>query len=252
MDYTNLGLVTHAKKAMGMKTKYMWGGILRSITTTYINQLKKWYGTNPATGYTAERWAELTKLAGKGYFGCDCVGLIKSYYWSGNENGGTGSPNYGASGYPDVNAGLMYTNAKVKGPITSLPEVPGVIVYCKSRPHVGVYIGNGQVIESTFSSRGDGVILTKLKDFKWEYWFECPYIRYIKTAAQTKIKPVVGDKVKIKKTATYYAGYGKNGQKVLIPEFVKGKKFTVMTVSGTRSLIKEIYSWVDNSDLEKA
>ena len=45
-------------------------------------------------------------------------------------------------------------------------------------PHVGIYTGNGEVIECTYSARGDGVIRTKLRDFGWEYWFECPYIGY--------------------------------------------------------------------------
>ena len=90
--YTGAGLVRHAEKALALKTKYMWGGIMRPITPAYISALRSMYGTKAGTGYTAARYAELERLAGKGYFGCDCVGLIKSYYWSGNPEGGTGSP----------------------------------------------------------------------------------------------------------------------------------------------------------------
>ncbi len=178
--YTNIGLVNHAKKALALKTKYMWGGILRLITNAYIDQLSG----IPAykAQYPPARVAELRSCVGKDYYGVDCVGLIKSYYCSGKPNGGTGSPNYGAPGFPDVNANVMYDAAKVKGNIKTLPETPGVIVYCKSSPHVGVYIGDGWVIESTYSSRGDGVVKTKLSAFKWEYWFECPYINYVTTA----------------------------------------------------------------------
>lgn len=248
MGYTNLGLVKHAQAALTLNTKYMWGGILRQITIPYINMIRKNWGNYPGSGYTDKRWEELKSYVGKDYYGCDCVGLIKSYYWSGKENGGTGSPKYGAVGFPDINAGIMYANAKVKGPISSLPEIPGLIVYCKTHPHVGVYIGNGWVIESTLGARGDGVVKTKLSAFKWEYWFECPYIEYKKTVAQEKevstIK--VGDKVKIKKTAKTYAG-----TKIVIPDTVKGKKFTVANTTKEKSLIKEIYSWVSNSDLEK-
>lgn len=246
MGYTNLGLANHAKSALAMNTKYMWGGILRLIDNNYINQLRKMWGNYPGSGYSDARWKELQSYVGKNYYGVDCVGLVKSYYWSGKDNGGTGSPNYGKAGYPDVNANIMYTNAKVKGSIASLPEVPGVIVYCKSSPHVGVYIGKGEIIESTLSNRGDGVVKTKLKDFKWEYWFECPYIEYVKTPEQTKVTIKVGDKVKIKKTAKTYAG-----TKIIIPESVKNKKFTVANTTSTKSLIKEIYSWVSNTDLEK-
>lgn len=246
MGYTNLGLVKHAQKALALNTKYMWGGILRLIDNNYLKMMYKNWGNYPGSGYSDKRWTELQSYVGKNYYGCDCIGLIKSYYWSGKDDGGTGSPNYGKAGYPDVNAGIMYNNAKVKGRIGTLPEVPGVIVYCKSSPHVGVYIGKGQVIESTLSSRGDGVVNTRLDQFKWEYWFECPYIDYIKTPAQTKVKLSVGDTIKIKKTAKFYAG-----TQIPIPTYVKGKKMTVANIKGSKSLIKEIYSWVSNSDLEK-
>lgn len=193
--YTAEGLVKHAEKALTLKTKYMWGGILRPITKSYINALRNIYGNQSGTGYNAVRWADLQALAGQGYYGCDCVGLIKSYYWSGKADGGTGSPNNpynkpeNAKIYPDTNAGGMYAAAKVKGKISTLPERPGVIVYCRTHPHVGVYIGNGWVIECTLGCRGDGVVKTKLSAFAWEYWFECPYIEYSSstiTSAKTK------------------------------------------------------------------
>ena len=72
----------------------------------------------------------------------------------------------------------MCSAASVKGAISTLPERPGVIVYCKSHPHVGIYAGNGEVIECTLGIRGDGVVRTKLSAANWEYWFECPYIGY--------------------------------------------------------------------------
>lgn len=164
MSYTNTGLVAHAKAALADKTKYMWGGIYRPITKAYVEQLAKMYPTQ----YTTARKNTLNALP-DGYYGIDCVGLIKSYYW-----GGKGSKGY--SGSTDVNAHGMYNNAKTKGKIDALPEQAGLILYCKSRPHVGVYIGNGEVIESTISSRGDGVVKSKLSDFGWEYWCQCPYI----------------------------------------------------------------------------
>ena len=186
--YTAEGLVKHAEKAYRLPTKYMWGGILRPITNDYINMLRNIYGNHSGTGYTSVRWAELQALVGKGYYGCDCIGLIKSYYWSGKPDGGTGSPKYGAAGFPDVNATMMFNKAERKGKISTLPEKPGVIVYSRSHPHVGIYVGNGLTIESTLGSRGDGVVKRKLDNF-WEYWFECPYIEYKSstvTTAKTK------------------------------------------------------------------
>ena len=132
MTYTNTGLVQHCEKALSLPTKYMWGGILRPIEKQY-DMLFRMYGTSAGTGYTAARWDELAKLRGKGYYGVDCVGLIKSYYWSGNADGGTGSPKYGAAGFPDVNANYMFRQAKIKGTIDTIPEVPGIVVYCSCR-----------------------------------------------------------------------------------------------------------------------
>ena len=182
--YTNIGLVKHAEKALALNTKYMWGGLLRPITDAYIATLRNIYGVNSNTGYTTARYKELASYAGKGYYGVDCVGLIKSYYWSGKADGGTGSPNYGAKDYPDVNATYMFSIAKNRGTIDTMPEVPGLIVYSKSHPHVGVYIGDGYTIESTLGSRGDGVVKRKLDNF-WEYWFECPYIDYVDKGTTT-------------------------------------------------------------------
>lgn len=176
MTYTNDGLVAHVQAAAKLKTKYMWGGILREITIPYIEQLRSIYGTKPGTGYSEARYKSLYAIAGQGYYGCDCVGLIKSYYWSGKPNGGTGSPKY--DGKTDVNAGTMYSQAKVKGAISTIPERPGVIVISKTAGnHVGVYIGNGETIECTLGQRGDGVVRRKL-DSLWTDWFECPYISY--------------------------------------------------------------------------
>ena len=194
--YTNDGLVKHAKMALELNTKYMWGGILREITPAYIDLLRSIYGNNSATGYTVARWNSLKALVGQNYFGVDCIGLIKSYYWSGKPNGGTGSPKYETTGFPDVNAGMMYQQAKEKGPISTMPDIPGLIVYSKSHPHVGIYIGDGETIESTLGSRGDGVVKHKLDNF-WEFWFKCPFIEYL--TSPTIIKTRLDFAAKIRK-----------------------------------------------------
>lgn len=248
-EYTNLGLVNHANMALGLKTKYMWAGTLYPISKGYVNQkvnqCKQAKLSPSTTGYTQARVNELRALDGKGYYGVDCVCLVKSYYWSGKpEMGGVKSPYY--DGSTDVNANVMYNMAKIKGKISTIPEVPGLIVYCKSHPHVGIYIGNGYTIESTLGSRGDGVVKRKLDDF-WEYWFQCPFITYV-TDDKKKGELKVGDKVKIKKTATYYAGAA---SKTKIPEYVKGQPYTISKINGTMSLLQEIYSWVKNDDLER-
>ena len=174
---------------------------------------------------------------------------IAAYYWSGRPDGGTGSPKYGAAGFPDVNAGMMFSLARVKGGIDTLPERPGVILYCGSSPHVGIYAGNGDVIECTLSARGDGVVRTRLGDFGWEYWFECPYISYPKAAPQKSEKTYsAGDRVYIRTSARCYSGTG-----VAIPSRFKGRSrtYTVSKTGNGRVLLKELFSWVDVSDVLK-
>ena len=63
------------------------------------------------------------------------------------------------------------------------------------------------------------------------------------TAPTTEIK--LNDKVKIKQTASIYA----TGQ--VIPEYVKGKPYTVMQIKSDRVLLREIYSWVKIKDVQK-
>ena len=183
-DYTNTGLVNHVKKALALKTKYMWAGTLNPITDSYItqkvNQCKK--GGVPASrsGYTEARIKQLRSLANRGYYGVDCVCLVKSYLW-----GGVGCPNY-QSKY-DLPAGSMYDLATVKGSIDTLPECPGLIVISRKHGnHVGVYIGNGETIESTLGSRGDGVVKHKLDKTFWTDWFQCPFIEYKQTVDTPK------------------------------------------------------------------
>lgn len=55
----------------------------------------------------------------------------------------------------------------------------------------------------------------------------------------------VGDRVRIKSSAQKYT----TGQ--TIPNWVKNNTYTVMQISGNKSLLKEIMSWVYNSDLTK-
>ena len=64
------------------------------------------------------------------------------------------------------------------------------------------------------------------------------------TTNTTSIK--VGDKVKVKSTATTYANSTKN-----IPQWVKNGTYTVSKVDSSKVLLKEITSWVNLSDISK-
>ncbi|MBS4171953.1 glycoside hydrolase family 73 protein [Bacillus sp. FJAT-49736] len=69
------------------------------------------------------------------------------------------------------------------------------------------------------------------------------YDAVAKPAQKETVKFKEGQKVKIRSSAKYYA----TGQ--TIPERVKNKQYTIMQIKGDKALIKEIYSWVKQSDL---
>lgn len=74
----------------------------------------------------------------------------------------------------DKSADGWLAEAKEKGPISTMPNVPGTLVH--SSKHIGVYIGNGEVVEA----RGViyGVVITKLAGRAWRNWSKCPLIDY--------------------------------------------------------------------------
>ncbi len=162
---TNFGLVKYAQTALQEKWGYVWGTFGQVLTATLlqqkVNQYPSQVGANQA--FIKQNW--LNKRV------TDCVGLIKSYIWWNN-----GRLVYKAE--QDLNANMMYNQAKEKGTIGTIPEIPGVCVYKSG--HIGVYIGKGQVIEARSTTRG--VIQSPLKGsgaVAWTHWLKCPFIEYI-------------------------------------------------------------------------
>ena len=167
---TNTGLVKHSQMALTEKWGYVWGTFGQMLTPTLLREKIFQYPTNVGIfwSFITAKW--LNKRT------ADCVGLIKSYiWWDGRE------PSYRAS--TDVSANDMYVMAQEKGPIVSLPNVPGLCLWKDG--HIGVYIGDGQVIEAHGTKVG--VIQTPLTgngSSAWTHWLKCPFIKY------EEVKPV--------------------------------------------------------------
>ena len=100
----------------------------------------------------------------------DCGGLIEGYLWS--ESPEDPTPKYNAA--QDLSANQMRDICTKSGNISSIPEVPGILVFYDG--HAGVYIGGGEVIEAR--GHAYGVVQTKLKDRPWESWGYYPLISY--------------------------------------------------------------------------
>ena len=165
-EKNNLGLVKWAEFAYENGWGYVWGSHGAVLTEAQLQQYISIFGSyvTDKEDYIRSHWM--------GRRTSDCVGLIKGYGWYNNE---TGKLEYGTNGMQDVTANGMYQAATVKGPISTMPEIPGLAVWQEG--HIGVYIGNGYVIQA--ANTYDGVIKTKLSYNRWEAWLKVPYINYV-------------------------------------------------------------------------
>ena len=158
-------LVEWAKQAHAKKWGYVWGTYGDVLTEAVLNGKVSQY---PDEVGGKEEYIRTHWLGGRT---ADCIGLIKGYGWL---NADTMEIEYGTNGMPDIGANQMYYNATRKGTIDTIPEVPGLAVWKSG--HIGVYIGDGQVIEAMGTKYG--VVKTQLQGRGWTHWLEIPYINY--------------------------------------------------------------------------
>ena len=157
MAKTAQGLVEYAKAQLGKP--YWYGTFGQGASKALYNQKKGQYPNYYKWGYAGET----AKVH-------DCVGLVKGYLWCDSPDDPT--PAYNVT--QDKSANQMRDMCPSGGNISSLPDVPGVLVFYNN--HMGVYIGNGEVIEAR--GHAYGVVKTKLADRPWKTWGYSPYITY--------------------------------------------------------------------------
>lgn len=162
----NLDLVEWAKQAKKSEWGYVWG--------TYGTVLTKEVYKSKAEQYPGEvgGYADFIENNWLGRRCADCVGLIKGYGWL---NAETNQIEYCTNGMPDIGSDTMYKKAKEKGTIDTIPEIPGLAVWREG--HIGIYIGDGQVIHSAGTKKG--VIQTPIEQTGWTHWLKIPYINYV-------------------------------------------------------------------------
>lgn len=142
---TGAQLAAKAKDvALNYKTIYMWGVFGAPVTESVIAGKTRQY----PSWYTAAKQATFRKLIGKGYFGFDCVCLIKGllWGWNGDATKNYGGAKYASNGVPDIGADSMIGVCKDVSTDFSKIEV-GEAVWCKG--HIGIYIGGGLAVECT-------------------------------------------------------------------------------------------------------
>lgn len=158
-------LVTYAINAYESGWGYVWGTFGSVLTEGLFQAKLEQYpdGVGNYEDFIRDNWV--------GKRTTDCCGLIKGYGWLDPE---TMSINYGTNGMPDLGANQMYYNASESGTIDTIPEIPGLAVWHDG--HIGVYIGNGYVIEAMGTKYG--VVKTQLEGRGWTHWLKVEYINY--------------------------------------------------------------------------
>lgn len=116
-----------------------------------------------------KKWPEESFEAGFDEKVHDCIGLaVKGYMMSPDPE----SPARYIEKY-DVSADKMIELCKETGSYSSIPEIPGILVWKKG--HIGIYEGNGVTIEA----KGHAYGVVRTKDTKWKKWGLCPWWEYI-------------------------------------------------------------------------
>lgn len=162
----NLDLVAYAEQAFDAGWGYVWGTYGDILTDSLLNSKLDQY---PDSVGSYEKFIRCNWLHRRT---TDCVGLIKGYCWL---NPYTLKYKYGSNSMPDIDADGMYKNAVVSGSMDTMPDTPGLAVWKPA--HIGIYVGNGKVIEAMGTKYG--VVRTNLKERGWKAWLELPHISYI-------------------------------------------------------------------------
>ena len=159
-----------------LKRPYWYGVYYRKCTESILKKKAKQYPEH----YTEKRMPTYREHIKAGQIAGDCVnGAIKGAVWS---ELGKREPVYGSHDCPDTNADGMFKKCKNWGmdwgTIDTIPDKPGVAV--RYSGHVGIYVGNGEVVE--WRGFAYGCVITKLAARKWTHWYEIPWTDYADAA----------------------------------------------------------------------
>lgn len=201
--FTNLELVAFAKMMEKHKVPYWYGTCVYKCTDDLLKRKSQQYPSH----YGSSRMTKYKDAVKSKTVCSDCVGLLKGYFWS---NGGAGvedyilgkgdfKTKYGANGCPDKSANGFYDYCRTHAPkkygtkISDMPDVPGIAVFMDG--HVGLYIGNGLVIEERGFAYG--TVCTKLNSRGWKRWAFIPehMLEYVGITDSTVSECELGDRL---------------------------------------------------------
>ncbi len=252
--------------ANNYNTLYVMGCFGAPLTGANVKR----YQNNCSYNKQTERTEMIKAVANKTppYYGFDCVCLIKGilWGWNGSQNKTYGGATYTSNKVPDIGADTMITKCSDISTDFSNIEI-GEAVWCKG--HIGVYIGDGLVVECTPKWK-NCVQITALKNIgsksgydarMWTKHGKLPYIEYEETTPTVTVSPAtedleyaVGDVVQftgcLHYTSSYKSGVAKGCKAGVakVTAISKGKPhpYQLKAVAGKGSTV---YGWVNASDI---
>ncbi len=176
---TNREFVSRLKSiATDHKTLYVLGCFGAPITSATIDRYLNAYS------YNKQRQSLLQSVCNKGYFGFDCVCLIKAvlWGWTGDSSKSYGGASYTSNGVPDISELQMLRVCSDISTDFSHIEV-GELLWMEG--HVGVYIGGDLAVECSPAFSGDVQItacnktVTGYNRRNWTKHGKLPWIEYV-------------------------------------------------------------------------
>lgn len=216
------GLVAWAEEAYKDGWVYWYGTCGYACTESLLNRKAKQYPDH----YGDSRMAKYKKHIAEGRVCSDCIGLFKSYAWDKDGDIDTRASSYGSNSQPDHGAKTTLNKCKVKGDISTIPEIPGLAVWTKTGGHIGVYVGGGYVVEARGFSYG--VQRNKLSSRAFVTWGLYPYVEYteeqvalaeaVMNGTETPVEPPVEKDEQEPVQESTAAQEGQNGGKTVMVE----------------------------------
>lgn len=204
---TNLELANYCEQVYEAAWVYWYGSCGYQCTQSLYNSKRQQYPEH----YTSDRTSGYMKDIANGKMCADCVGMIKSFFWkNGNING---KNTYQSNGCPDRSADGLFALCDETGQISTIPDIPGLVVHKPG--HIGVYVGGGYTVE--MKGFAYDCVRNKVTDGPWTEWGRLPstMIEYVgigtiggsKLGARTIKKGVKGSDVKELQEALIALGY---------------------------------------------
>ena len=141
MGFTGKQLAAYCEEMYAHKDHwaYWYGTYGNKCTKAKYESKKKQYPDHYGNSRTAGYMNDIEE----GRRCADCVGMIKSFFWTGGKY--DTDPKYGTNNCPDKSANGMINYCKKTGDIKTIPDIPGLVVWKSG--HIGVYVGNGYTVE---------------------------------------------------------------------------------------------------------